>query len=698
MNTSISKKYSLSVKKLFSIASLAIFMTMNIQSAIAMSADLQIDSGDFDGPAGSNYFADTVFFEEDGGGQTEFTTEAKSASGSFEISGQEKDSIYIGSDYMFDGISIDFDKETGDGSYIVEYSNGSSWKTLKNESSEDLEEGSEGAFIIDWERPSDWSKTKESMSDSESGTLGFSDENYFVRIVFTDDYDTNFEINQIGLITFNVKLIASNEDGADMEQDMDFGSSATEFSKFSDNTVYSYKNDGDGAHYFGLNIEDEDSGDYAFVFDGYVGEYGSTSSSDASEAQDQIVLEYKFEYAYKVIVKNSSGSRISGAKVKAGKNLGTECDDLGNGEYGCPIKLDDFDNDIKVSKSGYQTQTGSFDTERNSHDDNQESETLTLFAGDSDDDSEEGINLTISEIELNNNEEVIFKIKNKGDEDLASGKSFKINLSVSGDEKWYTLFKSGIDADETIGYNSEYKVSEKKTVKVCVDSKDQIDEYDEGDNCKTVSLDPDYFNDEDSNRKHSTEFFDEKDEDEDCDDDFVDTNGHYAEQAICLLYEESVVEGKTGKRFAPNSYVTRAEFVKMILLNADYTVKSDSEYDDYSDVDSDDWFYKYITFATKEGIIEGYSNGKFKPYDTINRAEALAMILRAADADLDNFEGKTIFNDVSKSVWYAKYVDFGYYEGIINGYSGYKFKPTKDIRRGEASLMLRRAWHVFYAE
>ena len=54
------------------------------------------------------------------------------------------------------------------------------------------------------------------------------------------------------------------------------------------------------------------------------------------------------------------------------------------------------------------------------------------------------------------------------------------------------------------------------------------------------------------------------------------------------------------------------------LLDADY---DDSDID-FSDVDDDDWVTPYIVYGQDEDLIEGYSNGTFRPENMISRAEA----------------------------------------------------------------------------
>lgn len=48
----------------------------------------------------------------------------------------------------------------------------------------------------------------------------------------------------------------------------------------------------------------------------------------------------------------------------------------------------------------------------------------------------------------------------------------------------------------------------------------------------------------------------------------------------------------------------------------------------FSDVNINDWFYKYVNELSNEGIINGYEDGTFHPNDNITKAETAAMIYK----------------------------------------------------------------------
>ncbi|MEK9159630.1 MAG: S-layer homology domain-containing protein [Patescibacteria group bacterium] len=184
------------------------------------------------------------------------------------------------------------------------------------------------------------------------------------------------------------------------------------------------------------------------------------------------------------------------------------------------------------------------------------------------------------------------------------------------------------------------------------------------------------------------------DYEDDCNDPFDDTNNHWAEESICALYSAGVVEGRSHDEYEPNMSVTRAEFLKIALLNAELTVTENDNYG-YTDVDSDDWFYSYVTYATGEGYTEGYYDNSFRPNDSINRAEAMTILMRIAGVPEDE-EVDSDFEDMDGDEWFAWAVMEAVDEHIVEGYDDGEFKPENYITRAETAVIARRAWYVYY--
>lgn len=90
-----------------------------------------------------------------------------------------------------------------------------------------------------------------------------------------------------------------------------------------------------------------------------------------------------------------------------------------------------------------------------------------------------------------------------------------------------------------------------------------------------------------------------------------------------------------------------------------------------------------IKWAKEKGIFEG-SDGSFRPYDSINRAEVLAVIMRAFGFAVYGDDGTNLgWKDAVKGSWYMKYLRSGKLYGLLTGYADSTVKPGDSVRRSE---------------
>jgi flagellar hook assembly protein FlgD len=89
------------------------------------------------------------------------------------------------------------------------------------------------------------------------------------------------------------------------------------------------------------------------------------------------------------------------------------------------------------------------------------------------------------------------------------------------------------------------------------------------------------------------------------------------------------------------------------------------------------------------GIFQGYPDGTFRPFDTINRAEALKVILGANNVQVRSSAANVVFDDVTYTAWYAPYIGTARDLGIFNG-DKYKntARPADRVNRAEIMKLL----------
>lgn len=99
---------------------------------------------------------------------------------------------------------------------------------------------------------------------------------------------------------------------------------------------------------------------------------------------------------------------------------------------------------------------------------------------------------------------------------------------------------------------------------------------------------------------------------------------------------------------------------------------------DFSDVPSEHWAYLSIGTLSGEGIINGYSDGTFRPNGTVTRAEFVKMLGKSPTRHSGEFD------DVAANHWAYEYI---MYSGL-NALDGNNFCPDTPITRADVANLL----------
>jgi hypothetical protein len=174
---------------------------------------------------------------------------------------------------------------------------------------------------------------------------------------------------------------------------------------------------------------------------------------------------------------------------------------------------------------------------------------------------------------------------------------------------------------------------------------------------------------------------------------FTDINTHWSKMNVEKLAARNIAFGKSDGLFAPNDYVTRAEFAVIITRALGITEEEGTM--NFEDVSG--WYAEDISTAYKTGLINGRGDGKFYPNERIQRKDMAVMIHNAL-----KFAGKTqtvkdidsvlsMFIDSSEIDEYARDCTALCVEsGIIMGRDTKEFDPGENATRAEASAIIER--------
>ena len=146
------------------------------------------------------------------------------------------------------------------------------------------------------------------------------------------------------------------------------------------------------------------------------------------------------------------------------------------------------------------------------------------------------------------------------------------------------------------------------------------------------------------------------------------------------------MQGYDDNTFRPDAPMTRAEILTILArLSDDYTGQ---EVSDFADVAKGSWYYSYIGYAEKLGVIKGYEDGLFYPQRQMTRAEFAAIMCRRLKLAP---EDKAVFADASGH-WAAGYISRLCSMEVISGYPDGTFQPERAISRAEAAKIINRIY------
>jgi len=172
--------------------------------------------------------------------------------------------------------------------------------------------------------------------------------------------------------------------------------------------------------------------------------------------------------------------------------------------------------------------------------------------------------------------------------------------------------------------------------------------------------------------------------------DVADTDWFY--EAVRFVTESGLMKGIGDDRFSPSVTMTRAMLVTVLYrLEGEPTVSGSIP---FSDVKTGEWYSGAILWASRNNIVNGYSNGSFGLNDPVTREQAVTILYRYAEfkgldvgesADLSKY---TDMKDISD--WAQDAMKWAVAAGIIQGRTATTAVPQGTSTRAEVATILER--------
>ena len=174
---------------------------------------------------------------------------------------------------------------------------------------------------------------------------------------------------------------------------------------------------------------------------------------------------------------------------------------------------------------------------------------------------------------------------------------------------------------------------------------------------------------------------------------FVDvaSDAWYA-QAAAYVYRQGLMSGTAQDRFSPDLTTNRAMLVTILYrLAGSPAVDGGSA---FTDVSGGDWFASGVAWASANGIVTGYGDGRFGPNDPITREQMAAILYRYAGFAGQSTTGQADlsgYTDAGRvSPYAAEPMGWAVDRGLITGVSAGTLAPGGSATRAQVATILMR--------
>ena len=154
---------------------------------------------------------------------------------------------------------------------------------------------------------------------------------------------------------------------------------------------------------------------------------------------------------------------------------------------------------------------------------------------------------------------------------------------------------------------------------------------------------------------------------------FIDTQDHWAKDAIDFVSARGLVNGMSATIYAPNASTTRAQLWTILARQNDAELTGGAT-----------WYEKAQNWAKAKGISDGAN-----PNAAINRAQMVTMLWRAMGQPAP--ATAATFTDVSADSYYAGAVSWAVENGVTTGVGSGRFDPTATCTRAQIAAFLARS-------
>ncbi|WP_297083309.1 SpoIID/LytB domain-containing protein [uncultured Demequina sp.] len=165
---------------------------------------------------------------------------------------------------------------------------------------------------------------------------------------------------------------------------------------------------------------------------------------------------------------------------------------------------------------------------------------------------------------------------------------------------------------------------------------------------------------------------------------------HQFFKEITWMSNAGISTGYSNGTFRPKGEVTREAFAAFLYRMAGRPSVSLPSASPFGDVSTGHQFYKEIVWLAQQGISTGWADGTFRPDEEIDRNAMAAFLYRFDGRPSYSVPAKSPFTDMTTSSKFFKEVAWLRSAGITTGFSDGTFRPFDSVTREATAAFLYR--------
>lgn len=167
--------------------------------------------------------------------------------------------------------------------------------------------------------------------------------------------------------------------------------------------------------------------------------------------------------------------------------------------------------------------------------------------------------------------------------------------------------------------------------------------------------------------------------------------GDWCYDAVRYVFETGLMNGTSPTMFAPNTPTTRGQIVAILYRLEGSPAVGGSR---FSDVAPGAYYAAAVSWASAGGIVNGYSDGTFRPNNLITREQLAAFLYRYAaqkGRDVSDRAELGVFTDAGQIASYAvEPLRWAVAAGMVNGVTADTLSPGGNASRAQVAVILSR--------